>query len=73
MSSQKKKFRVALIGTDSLRGKEIKAVLSVKKFPLSHIEFFDVDVDGEYSKLTEFRDEPRVIRHPANAGRLLET
>jgi aspartate-semialdehyde dehydrogenase len=68
MSSQKKKFRVALIGTDSLRGKEIKAVLSVKRFPLSHIEFFDVDVEEEYSKLTEFRDEPRVIRHPANAS-----
>jgi aspartate-semialdehyde dehydrogenase len=68
MPSQKRKFRVALIGTDSLRGKEIKAVLSVKKFPLSHIEFFDVDVEEEFSKLTEFRDEPRVIRHPANAG-----
>jgi aspartate-semialdehyde dehydrogenase len=68
MSSQKKKFRVALIGTDSLRGKEIKAVLSVKKFPLSHIEFFDVDVEEEYSKLTDFRDEPRVIRHPTGAA-----
>jgi aspartate-semialdehyde dehydrogenase len=68
MSSQKRKFRVALIGTDSLRGKEIKAVLSVKRFPLSHIEFFDVDVEGEYSKLTEFQDEPRVIRHPTGAA-----
>jgi aspartate-semialdehyde dehydrogenase len=69
MSSQKK-FRVGLIGTDSLRGKEIKALLSVKKFPLSHIEFYDVDVKEEYSKLTEFRDEPRVIRHPS--GEALE-
>lgn len=68
MSSQKKKFRVALIGTDSLRGKEIKAILSVKKFPLSHIEFFDVDVEEKYSKLTEFRDEPRVIHHPGGAA-----
>jgi aspartate-semialdehyde dehydrogenase len=68
MSSQKKKFRVALIGTDSLRGKEIKAVLSVKKFPLSHIEFYDVDVEEKFSKLTEFRGEPRVILHPQGAA-----
>lgn len=62
--ARQKSFRVALIGTDSLRGKEIKAILSTKKFPLSHIEFFDVDVKEEYSKLTEFRGEPRVIHHP---------
>lgn len=61
----KRKFRVALIGTDSLRGKEIKGMLSVKKFPLTHIEFFDPDVQEEYSKLTQFQDEPRVIHHPA--------
>lgn len=60
----KKKFRVALIGTDSLRGKEIRNILSTKKFPLSHIEFFDTDVKEEYGKLTEFQGEPRVIHHP---------
>ena len=67
---RQKSFRVALIGTDSLRGKEIKAILSTKKFPLSHIEFYDVDVEEEYSKLTEFRGEPRVIHHPS--GEALE-
>ncbi len=60
----KKTFRVGLIGTDSLRGKEIKGVLSVKKFPLTHIEFFDPDVQEEYSKLTQFQDEPRIIHYP---------
>ncbi len=55
-------FRVAVIGTDSLRGKEIKTLLSVKRFPLTNIEFFDAGVEEEYAKLTEFRDEPRVIR-----------
>jgi aspartate-semialdehyde dehydrogenase len=59
-----KNFRVGLIGTDSLRGKEIKGMLSVKRFPLTHIEFFDPDVKEEYSKLTQFQDEPRVIHHP---------
>jgi aspartate-semialdehyde dehydrogenase len=58
-----KKPRVALIGTDSLRGKEIKNVLNQKKFPLKDIDFFDPDVDEEYSKLTEFRGEPKVIHH----------
>jgi len=64
----KKKFRVALIGTDSLRGKEIKNILSVKRFPLSHIEFFDADVKEEYGKLTEFQGEPRVIHSPSAAA-----
>lgn len=59
-----RQFRVALIGTDSLRGQEIKSVLSTGKFPLKSIEFYDPDVAEEYSKLTEFRDEPKVIHHP---------
>ncbi len=66
--ASKRKFRVALIGTDSLRGKEIKNILSAKKFPLSHIEFFDTDVQEEYSKLTEFQGEPRVIHSPSAAA-----
>ena len=66
--ASKKKFRVALIGTDSLRGKEIKKILSAKKFPLSHIEFFDTDVKEEYGKLTEFQGEPRVIHSPSAAS-----
>jgi aspartate-semialdehyde dehydrogenase len=59
----KNEFRVALVGTDSLRGKEIKNILSVKRFPLTQIEFFDADVEAEYAKLTEFQDQPRVIRN----------
>lgn len=66
--ASKKKFRVALIGTDSLRGKEIKNILSAKKFPLSHIEFFDTDVQEEFGKLTEFQGEPRVIHSPSAAA-----
>jgi len=57
-----RKLRLALIGTESLRAKEIKTVLSVKKFPLESVDFFDADVREEYSKLTSFRDEPKVIR-----------
>jgi aspartate-semialdehyde dehydrogenase len=54
-------IRVALIGTESFRGKEIKKVLEGKKFLLKKIEFFDPDVEQEYSKLTEFRGDPRVV------------
>ncbi len=60
MKSQKG-IRIALIGTDSFRGKEIKNVLEHKKFPLKKIEFFDPEVREEYSKLTEFRGTPRVV------------
>jgi len=59
-----RQFRVALIGTDSLRGQEIKNLLGAGKFPLKSIEFYDPDVAEEYSKLTEFQDEPKVIHHP---------
>ena len=59
----KKKLRLALVGTDSMRGNEIKNVLSRKAFPLKDIDFFDPDVKEEYSKLTDFREEPRVIHH----------
>ena len=60
-----KKPRVALVGTDTLRGKELKNILSQKKFPIKDIDFFDPDVEEEYSKLTQFRGEPKVIRHLA--------
>lgn len=59
--SPEKGIKIALIGTESFRGKEIKSILEEKKFPLKRIEFFDPDVQEEYSKLTEFRGEPRVV------------
>lgn len=54
---------VALVGTDSLRGKEIKNLLSDRSFPFKNIEFFDPGVEEEYSKLTQFREEPKVINN----------
>ncbi|MGB9907621.1 MAG: Asd/ArgC dimerization domain-containing protein [Candidatus Saccharicenans sp.] len=59
-----RQFRVALIGTDSLRAQEIKDLLAGRKFPIKSMEFYDPEVAEEYSKLTEFRDEPKVIHHP---------
>lgn len=50
-----------MIGAESFRGKELKSVLEDKKFPIEKIEFFAPDVEEEYSKLTEFRGEPRVV------------
>lgn len=57
----KKGIRIALIGTESFRGKEMKSVLESKSFPFESIDFFDPDVEEEYSRLTEFRGEPRVV------------
>lgn len=63
-----KKSRLALVGTDSLQGREIKRVLLAQGFPAAGIEFFDTDVTEEYSKLTEFGDEPKVIHGLAGAS-----
>ena len=59
--SPQKNIRIALIGTESFRGKEMKNVLESKEILFKKIEFFDPDVEEEYSKLTEFRGEPRVV------------
>ena len=56
-----RKFKLAVVGTDSLRGKEIKSILSQERIPLEKIDFFDPDVKEEYSKLTQFRGEAKVI------------
>lgn len=58
---QNKKIRIALVGTDSLQGKEIKSILRKKNIPNLKMEFLDPEVEEEYSKLTEFKGEPRVI------------
>ncbi len=61
MPSLSRKPRLALIGPDSLRGKEILSVLRAKKFPMASIEFFDPEVREEFSKLGQFGDEPKVV------------
>ena len=56
-----RKPRLALVGSDSLKGKEILAVIEAKKFPLASFEFYDPAVEKEYSKLSQFRDEAKVV------------
>ena len=56
-----RKPRLALVGSDTLRGKEILSVLASKKFPVASLELFDPDVEEEYSKLSQFRDEAKVV------------
>ncbi len=60
MTTQKQS-KIALIGTDSMRGKEMKNVLEREDLPFGDIAFYDPDVEEEYSKLTKFRREARVI------------
>jgi aspartate-semialdehyde dehydrogenase len=67
-----KKIRLALIGTDSLRGREMKELLSRKKSVFGEVEFFDPEVEEEYSKLTEFGEEPRVV-HSLDKSSIKET
>jgi aspartate-semialdehyde dehydrogenase len=57
----KKRFKLGLVGTDSLRGRELKNILAAKKLGSFDVEFFDPEVKEEYSKLTEFKKEAKVI------------
>jgi aspartate-semialdehyde dehydrogenase len=56
-----RKPRLALVGSDSLKGKEILRVIEAKKFPLASFEFYDPNVEQEYSKLSHFRDAAKVV------------
>ncbi len=58
----KAKLKLALVGGDSLRGREFKDVLARSDWNSIDLEFFDPEVEEEFSKLTDFRDEPRVVR-----------
>jgi len=59
----KKGFRFALVGADTFRGKELTSLLNKRKVQISGIEFYDPGIEEEYSKLTQFRGEPKVV-HP---------
>jgi aspartate-semialdehyde dehydrogenase len=60
-TGQSRKPRLALVGSDSLRGKEILSTFAAKKLPVASFELFDPDVEEEYSKLSQFRGEARVV------------
>lgn len=62
MKNQNKKT-IALVGTETFLGKEMKNILERKNLPFNKIEFFDPGVEEEYSKLTEFKGEARVIQN----------
>ena len=59
--ARSRKPRLALVGPDSLRGKEILSVLAAKKFPLASLELFDPEVEEEYAKLGTFGGEAKVV------------
>jgi aspartate-semialdehyde dehydrogenase len=59
-----RQFRIALIGTNSLRAQEMREQLASGLIPLKSIEFYDPGVEEEYSQLTEFKGEAKVIHHP---------
>ncbi len=61
MASQPK-IKLALVGGETLRGREMKDALGRAAWPGIDLDFFDPDVQEEYSKLTDFRDEPRVVK-----------
>jgi len=60
-TTKSRKPRLALVGSDSLKGKEILNTFAAKKFPVASFELYDPDVQEEYSKLSQFRGEARVV------------
>lgn len=62
-------YRIALVSSESLQGKEMKNVLEKKKLAFAEIDFYDPEIAEEYSKLTQFRGEPKVI-HPLHDNSL---
>lgn len=59
--AKSRKPRLALVGSDSLKGKEILSIFAAKKFPVAAFELYDPDVEEEYSKLSQFRGEAKVV------------
>jgi aspartate-semialdehyde dehydrogenase len=59
--TKSRKPRIALVGSETLRGKEVLSVFASRKFPVASFELFDPDVEEEYSKLSQFRDEAKVV------------
>ena len=59
--SKSRKPRLALVGSDSLKGREILSIFAARKFPVATFELYDPDVDEEYSKLSQFRGEAKVV------------
>jgi aspartate-semialdehyde dehydrogenase len=60
-AAKSRKPRLALIGPDSLRGREVLNVLAAKKFPMASIELYDPAVEEEYSQLGQFGGDPKVV------------
>jgi aspartate-semialdehyde dehydrogenase len=61
--STKKGFRFALVGSDTFRGKELTNLLNKRKVSISGMEFYDPGIEEEFSKLTQFQGEPKVVHH----------
>ncbi|MEW6455307.1 MAG: Asd/ArgC dimerization domain-containing protein [Acidobacteriota bacterium] len=57
-------YNLAILGANSFRGKEIKNLIEKAAFPLRNIEFFDFSVKEEWSLLTEFKNEAKIVRYP---------
>lgn len=59
----KEGFRFALVGSDTFRGKELTSLFDKMNVNISRMEFYDAGIEEEFSKLTQFRGEPKVV-HP---------
>lgn len=59
-----KTIHLALLGTESLKGKELRKVLETADLPSHELDLYDPSVESEYSNLSQYRGEAKVIRFP---------
>jgi aspartate-semialdehyde dehydrogenase len=59
-----KSMHLALLGTESLRGKELRKVLETAELPPHDMELYDPGVESEYSNLSRYRGEAKAIHSP---------
>jgi aspartate-semialdehyde dehydrogenase len=61
--NEQKGFRFTLVGSDTFRGKELTSLLNKRQIKISGMEFYDPEIEEEFSKLTQFRGVPKVVHH----------
>ena len=59
---KRRDINLAIIGTFSLKGRELKNTLENKNLPIKKIRFLDPEVKEEYSHLTDFKGEAQIIQ-----------
>jgi aspartate-semialdehyde dehydrogenase len=65
-----KSIHLALLGTESLKGQELRRILETADLPPHKMDMYDTGVESEYSNLSQYRGEAKVIQFPSKESLL---